>query len=144
MTFNMPSPHVQGREIDDVFTLTHLLSSVSSRMTHGDSSTPTHFSKLWATCCVSGMACIHRWAWPTCGWPSSAWSWVLPVTPCSWATPRPWFSPWTHLDGSTRRRWVKTSHYYYSTVLKWSNSITFIVGLPNHHETFESGCLQAK
>lgn len=74
LTFNVPSPRVRGREIDDVFTLTHLVSSVSSRMTHGDSSTPTHFSKLWATCCVSGMACTHRWAWQTCGWPSSAWS----------------------------------------------------------------------
>lgn len=127
LTFNVPSPHVRGREIDDGFTLTHLVSSVSSRMTHGDSSTPTHFSKLWATCCVSGMACTHRWAWQTCGWPSSAWSWVLPATPCLWATPRRWFSLWTHLDGSTRRRWVMTSRYY-STVLKLSNLITFTVG----------------
>lgn len=90
-----------------VLTLTHPIASVSSRMTHGDSSTPTHSSKQWATCCVLGMACIRRWAWQTCGWPSSAWLWVLLATPCLWATPQHWFNLWTHLDGSTRRRWVR-------------------------------------
>lgn len=80
---------VQDGEIkcSNVLTLTNPISSVSSRMTHGDSSTPTHFSKLWATCCVLGMACTPRWAWQTCGWPSSAWSWALPAMPCLWATP---------------------------------------------------------
>lgn len=75
------------RASEEVFRCSHPVSSVSSRMTHGDSSTPTHFSKLWATCCVLGMACTPQWAWQTCGWPSSAWLWVLLATPCLWATP---------------------------------------------------------
>lgn len=129
----------RDKRCSNVLTLTHPISSVSSRMTHGDSSTPTRSSKLWATCCVLGMACIRRWAWQTCGWPSSAWLWVLLATPCLWATPQHWSNLWTHLDGSTRRRWVgccvadiaglqyANKHYKVVVTLRMNSSLMVII-----------------
>lgn len=71
-----------------VVFLTLLIFCISSRTTLGDSSTPTHFSKLWATCYVLGMACTPQWEWQTSGWPSSAWLLVQHATPCLSATPQ--------------------------------------------------------
>ena len=79
---------------------------------------------------MSHMLCIGYGMYPPVGM-TDVWltilSMIVGATPCLWATPRRWFSLWTHPDGSTRRRWVMTLRYY-STVLKWSHLIAFTVG----------------